>query len=362
LYLEGTALWSVAVQNGQAAGAPTMVTKDLGGTPIGMTSSGLFYYNRSAGGGNYIYVTGREANAATPLTFAGLSAVSDHQGRRVAFVRGGASDDLSLIVRSLENGSEQSFLRAGLTAQSPVWLHDGSGLIVTTAETNHRTFLLLDLASGTFRHLVDQTANGKVRTGDSALSPDDRTLYLGVRASSSTPVTGIIAVDMASGAERPVFTFPANAGPKTGSMGIAVSPDGTRLALRFQTGDAQMTIAGVNVDGTGFSPLVAPFRGGWPDGDLLWTGDGRDILFIAGDANFNWQVMRVSAAGGAAVLDGISFETLAPVLPAGMRMWPGNFNSLSATPDGSRLITSTLTYSLNELWTLDNLTSALSAR
>ncbi len=64
--------------------------------------------------------------------------------------------------------------------------------------------------------------------------------------------------------------------------------------------------------------------------------------------------MRVSVEGGASQFDGLDYTSLSAML-SGMRMWPGNFNNIDLSPDGSRIIVSALTFSKNELWTLDTI-------
>ena len=43
-------------------------------------------------------------------------------------------------------------------------------------------------------------------------------------------------------------------------------------------------------------------------------------------------------------------------------MSPGNFNNIDVSPDGTRIIASSLTFTKNELWTLDSLLSVVRSR
>jgi hypothetical protein len=67
--------------------------------------------------------------------------------------------------------------------------------------------------------------------------------------------------------------------------------------------------------------------------------------------------MRVPADGGAVSFDGLSFKTLAPLMPQ-IRMVPGNFTGLDISPDGTRTIVSTQTHARFEVWALDDVSWA----
>jgi Tol biopolymer transport system component len=358
-------LRSVGLLNGRAIGAPRVVEPAFTGTPIGMTSSGNYYYTREKGGGNYGYVVSRRSSQGErPVVIPGLSASWSRTGS-LAFVMNNGSQQLNLIVHNLTTGEERSIQHAGLGVASPRWLPDGSGVIVVVNERvgsqQRPAFHLVDLRTGTFRKLFDRDANGRPRTDVSTLAPDGKTLYLGVRNNDASPVTGIVGVDLATGRERPVATFTPGTGPSD-AFGLAISPDGTTLAATaWIRAYATARIFTVGVDGSNYREIVGSFETGWLGDTVKWTPDGRKILFVAFDANKQWRIMSVPAGGGQAEFDGLDFDTLAPLLP-GLRMFPGNFNNIDLSPDGSRIIASTLTSSKFELWTLDNLLSVINSR
>jgi Tol biopolymer transport system component len=121
-----------------------------------------------------------------------------------------------------------------------------------------------------------------------------------------------------------------------------VLPFGTQTEGRIFT---------VGVDGSGYRD-VASIPGGWPD--LRWTPDGRSLLFPAFDAQRNWRIMRVELSSGNVSPDGLSFDLLEPLVPE-IRLNPGNFSGLDVSPDGTRIVVSTLTLARSEIWTLDGL-------
>ncbi len=356
-------LMAIRIDGGRSSGEPWTVHDDLGGSLVGVTKAGTLYYSRSTGGGNYEYILPRNpAPNDRPLHFEGLSGTYSPDGRSLAFVR--STGGLLLIVRNLETGQERSFRRDGLSAVSPRWLHDGTGVIVTIDDEaggrSARTFYLVDIRSGEFRRLFERDGNGRVRTEVGALARDNRTLYLGARTAPSADVTSIVGVDITTGEDRTIVTIEGGL-PRT-QPGIALSPDGSTLAVYgWIRPSEEARIFTVGVDGTGYREIVPSVRTGPLADTIRWTPDGRSLVFVAHDANRNWRVMRVSADGGPVEFDGLSFDTLSPLL-TNLKIFPGNFNNIDLHPDGTRIVASTLTMSSQELWTLDNLTWVLNQR
>ncbi len=173
----------------------------MSGSPLGITTSGTFYYVQSDGGGNYEYIVNRNPSPGErPVTFLGLSASWSRSGS-VAFVRNNGNE-LDLIIRDVTTGHERTYRHPGIGVQSPRWLPDGSGVIVLVnpqgVGEKRAAFYLADVQTGNFRRLFDRDANGRQRSGVGSVSLDGKTLYLSVRNTPSTPVTGIVGVDMAT--------------------------------------------------------------------------------------------------------------------------------------------------------------------
>ena len=355
-----SALLAVRIDGGRASGEPWVVHADLGGTLSTVTKDGTLYFSRVTGGGNYEYVLPRALTASDrPVVFEGMSGNFSPDGSSMALIR-----NRVLIIRALATGEERSFRRDGMTVVSPRWLHDGSGVIVVmNDDAGGRavpTFYRVDLQSGEFRKLFERDAKGKIRTDVGALGRDNKTLYLGARASASAPVTSIVAVDITTGDEQTVVTIAG--GLPQSQPGIVLSPDGTTLAVYgWVRPNDEARLFTVDVNGTGYREIVPSVRAGSVADTIRWSPDGQSLVFVAHDANRNWRVMRVPASGGTPVFDGVSYETLAPVL-TDMRLFPGNFNNIDLHPDGTRIVTSTLTMGRHELWTLDNAMSVVSAR
>lgn len=305
------------------------------------------------------------------LIFPGLSASWSRDGRLAFFRERPALEPASdLIIREVTTGQERSYRRAGLmTTGSPLWLNDGSGVIVVVTEQDSgssvEAFYRLDARSGTFQRLFARDANGRARSAVGAISLDDKTLYLTVRNSAGTATTDIVGVDVATARERPVFSFGGTGLPSNDSPGLAVSPDGATLAVlawrEAGVQPRQARIFSVGIDGSNYRDVVGSFGGpGRARDRMRWTPDGHTLVFVAQYPGNNWRLMRVPAAGGQPEFDGLDVERLSPLL-SGVRMAPGSANipDLDLSPDGSRAVLSTRTLRTYELWTLDNLLSVV---
>ena len=146
-------------------------------------------------------------------------------------------------------------------------------------------------------------------------------------------MTGIISVDLTTGEERLVFTYPTGTGPSA-YPGLAVSPDGSMLAVSsWVKANAVARIFTVGVDGSNYREVLDSYEAGSVLDTLRWTPDGRTLLFVAFDANRNWKVMRVPAVGGLVEFDGLSFETLAPLIPSSA-CGPGTSTTSTSAPTG----------------------------
>jgi len=362
LYEEATALKSVEVHDGQAAGEPRVVQSAFSGRPLAMTVAGAFYYQQYSGGGNFEFITSRAPSPSErPLVFSGLSGSWSRDGRSVAFVRGTSNFDLDLVVRDLTSGQERSYPHAGISVESPHWMPDGRALVVIVNERvdgkQRPSFYRVDLASGNFQRLFAVSADGRARSAVGALSADGKTMYVGSSASESAPVSGIVALDLATGEDRPVVSFaPVERGT---DFAVAVSPDGNRLAVAVRVkAFSTARIFTVGTDGSNYRDVTGPYETGWLSDQLRWTSDGRALVFTASDARKNWRIMRVPAEGGVAEPDSVSYDVISSLLPS-FRLWQGNFNNIDLSPDGSRIMTSALTSATFEIWTLDGLMNAL---
>src|SRR6185312_281235 len=188
-YRSGTYdLWSVALSGSGRGGDPSLIQPDIGKIlPIGLTRSGSFYYVHERGAENVFLANLKEGRVEAPLvrlteSFAGSNRgpAWSPDGKFIAFKRRGEGNRIGydLVVHALDTGAEQIYSSntlAGVPAK-PLWLHDGTGLVLAMADRQERiSFHRLNLKTGQFTEVL---APDTSYLSLAALSPDDHTLYL----------------------------------------------------------------------------------------------------------------------------------------------------------------------------------------
>lgn len=359
-------LWAVRMNGGAPAGEPFLVQGKFAGTIVDMSRAGdLFYLTTDSDFRFWEFVTIRNGSTTVERTFSGQSGVWSSTNE-LAFFRG-AGESRELIVRDMATGQERTHRREGLTNVSPLWFSDGRAMIVHVdagpGDGAGSEFYRLDTATGEFARMFPRDTDDAIRSSVMALSPDDTTLYAVSR--SREPQSSwrrLVAIDVATGDERVVTTFPGDGLPSRSDPSLAVSPDGQTLAIKAwdsgQTAEQSSRINTVRIDGSGYREVHGPIgTGGWAS-VLQWTPDGQSLLFVDRSVSSDrWRIMRVPAAGGTAVPDGLDSAELADHdhPPAGI----ANFD---LSPDGTRLVFGASTATLYDLWTLDNVLWVVSRR
>jgi len=365
LYLEGSNvradLWAVPVRAGRGAGEPVLLQRDFAGTHVGsalgVSANGMLLSTRRDGGDNYLHLLDRRPSPGAQVsTIKSLFGTLSRDGRSLAYV-GWISDKWNLIVRDLATGKERTYMHPTLRGQTPIWREDGSAVVVTTSRGQNldplgdQVVQQVDLRTGTYTELFDRTAGG-YRRSRGPLSTDGKTMYLARMNQARTAIADLVARDLATGEERVLTTI--DAGPSQDpDAGIALSPDGRTLAVTvWDKAFEEARLFTIGVDGTARREVVASFPTGWIVDNLSWNPDGQSIVFLGFDAKKDWRVMRVNAAGGTPEPDGLDYETLNSLI-GDLRLFPGNFNSFSLSPDGTTIAASTLTMAKTEVWALD---------
>jgi hypothetical protein len=199
------------------------------------------------------------------------------------------------------------------------------------------------------------TGEFKLLAGFGRIASRDQTMFYKVVRSvpgPDSPVTGVVSVDLATGAEAPVATFPEPLEPY-GTPGLDLSPDGTTLVIMWadvaESGGALLAarLATIRVDGTGYREIYGPFPVSRTPDLVKWTPDGTAILFVT-QQNGRWRVMRIPASGGTPEFDGLESPT---------QIW-----NIDVSPDGSQIAFSAASPVTTELWALDGVVSAISDR
>jgi hypothetical protein len=317
---EQRGLYAVSVAAGGGPGAaPVRLTPQFDGEPIRITASGALLYRTYGGGTIGLLVERGPEGGRVVQEFSGYGTV--WRENRLVFIRG----DREVVVRSLDTGSERAYPHTFLPIFAPRVLRDGSAAIVYVfpGADNGRpggSFYRVDFASGEFKRLFGKDTAHRMRSNVGVVSHDDRTLYLGVFADSPPGWSGVVGVDLATGDEGRFVPLPD---PRLAGGGMALSPDGTTLAIQALDG----RIVTMRLDGEGFREVHGPSPGGgWRD-VMQWSPDGRSIIFATRSAptSSTWRLVRVAASGGPPEAYGVESSRLPR---------EGQLTSMDLSPDG----------------------------
>ena len=341
-----TDLWSIAIQNGKAAGPESLISRDIGEIADPAMAGGSYYYGNHTQRW-YIHVV--ESGARETDKIIGVGPRWSPDGKSIAFKRRHPEwdpRDYDIVIHSLETGEEKTLL-AGIGTSgpgAPIWSRDGLSILTGVKRGDSPNKLTrVDLRTGDFKELHAASWG----LGPGALSRDEKTLYV-VRPPEGQTPSRVVADDLDTNEERVVFSLTQTA-PSMRGTSIAVSPDGRTLALGWVENPPERTklhIARVSVDGSGFREVFTRTDHLAGAFYLAWDPDGRSILFDQGQPRgagaSPWGVMRVPADGG----------------PATLVTTARSIEGFDLSPDGSRYA-----YSVNErsgeLWALDNVLPTL---
>lgn len=361
-----TDLRAVQVRAGEPAGESFLVQSHFPGRQLFMTGAGDLMYPVSSESGFSEFVAERNpAGSRITQTFKGQSGTWS-KGDRLAFIRRAGSGAADIIVRSMPTREERTYSRdRGFSVQSSRWLHDDSGLIVFRNQelepgTLGGVFYRLDVASGELKRLFARDTPDHERSPGVLVAHDSRSIYAAVRKNNHSPWTGLVSVDLETGVETPLFTFPAPGLSQAISPCWALSPDGTRLAISVpvEGSKTRSRLITVNVDGSDWREIHAYDNDHWVD-VLRWTPDGQSLLFIAKPVGAPaWRMMRISASGGAAEFDGLDSAAFVSTVPL-PKIEARNIANFEISPDGSRVVFGSRTIAMHELWSIDKVLSAL---
>jgi Tol biopolymer transport system component len=344
-------LWSIAVENAKAGGAPVLVKSDIGQTgAIGFTRSGSYYYTHSRAADEIFFAdldptTGKmqrvdvsvaSLDGKTPAWSPDGKSIAFHRSARSGFKHG------AIVVHSIETGEENRFSPPKRLSGILLWYRDGSGLLQGLRDEQDRIVLYrTDLKTGEFREVLP--TGKRSHSVAAVLSRDDKVIYtnLGDGPRYSPSITAFV---LATGEERKVFTGAAD----QRVLGLGLSADGRTLAFTVaDLGKKETHVCVVGTDGANFRDLYTDksdstrYRP-----QVAWTKDGRTILFTSLSSD-GWQLMRVSARGDTPEFTGLSGKGL---------------TAIDLSPDGSRIAFNNGTSEARELWSLDNLPFPTSSR
>lgn len=313
----------VAVDVNAPEAPPVRVEPAFPGAPISITNAGTLYWMQFDFGWKGVVMRPTASGGRVVDEFSG-NGVTWLRNDRLGFGRYGSD----VIVRTLGSRTERAYPHGSLSLLAPRVLRDGSAAVLHIPAYGDSGrpgggFYRVDFTTGTFTRLFSKDDAGRVRSSVSALSPDNRTLYLGVLTGSPSRWSAVVAVDVDSGRERPVLALPESMPPV---QGIAVSPNGKTLALH--TNDGRIFTCGVG-DGK-VRQVVEPSPGGGWSEVVRWSRDGQYIIYgtRSDPTSTTWQLMRVRSSGGVAEPAGVDSSRLSR---------PGRLISFEPSPDNRRV-------------------------
>jgi len=291
--------WLLRVVDGKPDGLPEVIKAGMGDvSPIGFTRSGSFYYNFRHEAWN-VYTakldlnTGEALSAPSPVRHEGKDVRPDFSpdGRYLAYCSQPDRDKPQIIrIRTLATGQERQLKTELPHFDWLRWCPDSRHLLITNFNRGSLSVVYkLDVQTGEHTVLV-QSDEQRIRQAE--FSADGKTLAYRIRGSGNA--NRLIIRDMETGREKELL--------RSESMGAAallfwtLSPDGKHVALsivELSIGEGRMNRAFV-------LKIISVASGeartvvGDSVGELAWTSDGRDLLFVKGFK----ELWRVSAEGG----------------------------------------------------------------
>lgn len=347
-------IWKQPMSNGRPQGEPHLVRGDLWRLhEVFLDAVGRLYYEINAGDRDAYVVnidaeTGRTRSQPIPLSKAPgadyFSPQFSPDGKYVAMTTRAVDNGKSaeVLIRSLAGDEVRRFPLARF-ANGAQWIPGSQALALTTFDsTGEQNLVRLDLASGEQSVLVRQVPSPV------AFSPDGRTIYYAPHARTDALAPRIVARELASGTERPVYTAPRG----SSALASAVSRDGKTLivALVHTLREHPYKILTVTIANGAVRDLSAAVPGAdTANGGqraLGFTADLSAQILLAPkfDASHTLTLWRVPLSGGSVI-------ELGPA-PRGIEFNERQTAGSWLSPDASRLVY--VGGSLQtELWVID---------
>jgi Tol biopolymer transport system component/predicted Ser/Thr protein kinase len=234
-----------------------------------------------------------------PFTETPLTTDAGHQrdptfspdGNQFAFVWDGGVDDgaAQLYVRTIAGGAPLRLTNAiGASVHDPAWSPDGQTIAFVRNKIGSATgeLMLISPLGGTEKRIDQGDAIGRVDW-----SPDGKWLYYSARDSHAAHGIFVIA---STGGQRRLLVDPA-----VDDREPAVSPDGNRLVFVRWFGDFNDDLFVVDLRDAEHAANPRQLthdnrRTYWP----VWTTDGTEIVYIAGEGLGWLHVYRIRHTGG----------------------------------------------------------------
>jgi Tol biopolymer transport system component len=350
-------LWAVRVESPLAKGSVELIRPNVG--PIGLRGfsrdGSLFYGSQNIQLDVFVAtlnpgtlaLTGRPTALTDRFVGSNSAASWSPDGRQVAFVRGPDRRSKQVVVRSVAEGTERTLPTKfvdgyWLNNHGAAWFPDGRSVLVSDSDATSRktTLRRVDVVTGEESPVLEATYETIFPLV--AIAPDGRSIFFARIEKHQDPTLKdlrLVRRDLSTGQETELYYRASSGFPAF--HGLSISPDGRRLAFIVNVGPDERHLMTLSVDGG--VPTVL-YRGG-SGNPLVWTEDGKHILFKVNEGGLRDRVWALPADGGPARKLDLVAEAI---------------GKMSVSPDGTQLLFSGTTRK-RELWVINNLLSGLSS-
>jgi len=341
-------VWFTRISEGHPLGSPLLIKSGAGSIwPMGITSTGAFYYGLQRGGTDVYEVgieplTGKISSPAIKAVrlFEGHNAHPDYSpdGKLLAYVYTlnmpiiGSQQLLRIL--SLETGQVRELSPDLDGFGYPQWQPDGRAVSVEgTGRDGRKGIYKVDVQQGDVTPIVLIEQGTEIYSH--RWSRNGRVLFYstGDRAGK----TGSMFVhNLETGQDEKIPGSPSDA------QFFDISPDGKRLTLANR--GTKIAIRIMPASGGDLREIYSFEQAGSPPNTPAWSADGRYIYFCKPQAQFSealWDLYRVPADGGEAQK---------------LDLTMASFRNFSFHPDGQRVAFSSMGENIAQaqVWVMEN--------
>jgi Tol biopolymer transport system component len=246
-------------------------------------------------------------------------------GSQFAFVWDGGQENTptQLYVSLVGRGTPLRLTNtAGAAVHYPVWSSDGQMIACVRQVQGGKAELIVIPALGGPERRIDEVSPYSLFSsspGAPAWSPDGKWIYFSAPISSQA--RALFAAPATGGQKRRLIDPPPEA---KGDGSPSISPDGRQLVFVrfFADYNADLFVADLRDGNTAGTPrrLTNDHRSTYSP---VWTTDGQDVIYIAGEATSLLGIYRVRFSGGRPKrIEGIGgdYPTMLAIAPKGHRL------------------------------------------